>query len=135
MSKELLDWIWWYLWGDEEEENPSAILPLMWAVWERIDQVRFWAWVRFFRHLERWFDSIWYRFFPLQLRPPRLDRDGRSPEEWLLIGIVGAWQLYQDDYDQQVKANWDAFVTNQPESNTSEDQRSTTPQEPESRSD
>ena len=80
MGKEFLDWVWWYIWGDDEDEpNPGPIISKTWAVWDLIDRVRFWLWLKIWRIPERWIDGIWYRFFPPEPPKEPTDRDGRTP--------------------------------------------------------
>jgi hypothetical protein len=39
-----------------------------------------------------------------------------------LIAIVGAWDLYEDQYDQQVKINWYQFLKSRAATEKSEAQ-------------
>jgi hypothetical protein len=111
MGKEFLDWVWWYIWGDDEDEpNPGPLICKTWAVWELIGRVRFWLWLKIWRLPERWIDGIWYRLFPPESPKEPTDRDGRTPTEWLSIGIFGVWDVHKDEYDQKVKTNWEEYL-------------------------
>ena len=107
-GKELLDWFWWYYYGgDEDEENPALMLSLTWKAWKWIGDVSFWLRSRLWWPLRRRLERIRYRSRPPKPPDEPVDKDGRTPVEWLLIAIVGAWDLYKDEYDQNIKKNWD----------------------------
>jgi len=110
-GKEFIDWFWWYYYGDEEEEeNPAPVLCLSWKAWEWIDNLSFWLRSRLWWPIQRRLARIRYRFRPPELPNGPVDKDGRTPPEWLLIAIVGAWDLYKDEYDQNIKKNWDDYL-------------------------
>jgi len=111
MGKEFLDWVWWYHWEDDEDEgNPAPLLSSTSAVWKLIEQASFWLWRRIRHPLECWLDSIRGDSPPPELPPEPTDQDGRTPTEWLAIEVIGIWNLecwYKDEYDWEVKRNWD----------------------------
>ena len=111
MGKEFLDWVWWHEWEDDEDErNPAPLLCATWTVWQLVEQARFWLWVRIVYFLKRWLESIRWHSPPPQPPPEPTDADGRTPEEWFVIGVVGIWNLecwYKDEYDWEVKRKWD----------------------------
>jgi hypothetical protein len=110
-GKEFIDWFWWYYWNDDEDEqNPAPVLCTTWWVWEWMGKVRFWVWLKIWRHVEHSLWAIRRHFSPPQLPDEPVDRDGRTPVEWLLIAIVGAWELYKGDYDQNIKRKWDEYL-------------------------
>lgn len=114
VGKEFLDWVWWYNWEDDEDEvYPAQLIYVMWAVWQSIDAARSWLSWRTWRYAERSLDSIWYHFFPPEVRPEPIDEDGRTPSIWLLIYVLGVWEVYKNDYDWQVKLNWDEYMKTQ----------------------
>ena len=111
MGKEFLGWVWWYIWGDDEDDpNPGPIISKTWAVWELIDRVRFWLWLKIWRLPERWIDGMWCRFFPPEPPKEPTDQDGRTPTEWLSIGFFGVWDVHKDEYDQKTKTNWEEYL-------------------------
>ncbi len=109
LGKEFIDWAWWYHWEDEDDEpNLAPFLCSIWRVshWLEVGCSRLWWRVRIPWERHRG------RFCPPEVPDPPSDQDGRTPEEWLLIESLGVWNLdsYRDDYDQQVKKNWDEFL-------------------------
>jgi hypothetical protein len=107
---ELFSWLWWYFW-DGEGPNPAPWLSLTMPSWLWIERTLFIFRMRVGRPWD-WFRS---RFLPVDVSKlwVHLDKDGRSPEEWLFISLVGIWNLeswYKDEYDWQVKRNWDEYV-------------------------
>lgn len=111
MGREFRDWVWWYLWEDEEDEpNPAPFLGTTWAAWQLIERTRFWLWAKVRRPLERTLASIWKHSRLPELPPEPTDKDGRTLSEWLAIDVVGIWNLeswYKDEYDWEVKRKWD----------------------------
>jgi hypothetical protein len=115
MAAELRNWLWWYYWEDDEDEpNPAPLLTSSRAIWQSLDAAWLWFQTRVCWPVERWLRRNVPRFFPPPepLAPP-VDKDGRAPEEWLLIELIGIWNLeygYGDEYDWQVKRNWDEYM-------------------------
>lgn len=114
MGKEFRDWVWWYLWEDDEDEgHPAPFLGTTWAAWQLIEQAQVWLWARAWHPLERIVASIWRHSPPPEVPPEPTDQDGRTPTEWLAIDVVGIRNLecwYKDEYDLEVKRKWDECV-------------------------
>jgi len=125
LSREFLDWVWWHNWGDQEEENPAPLLCAIGRVWCNLKDACWWLWSQSLGPLETRFERVRGRFFPPKLKPEPVDQDGRTPSEWLVILIFGVWEMerwYKDEYDWEVKRNWDEvskfdLSTPNPESN------------------
>ena len=107
---ELRNWLWWCFW-DGEGPDPAPWLSSTMPTWLWVDKKLFWLRMRLVspwdwfrsRFLSRRFDQLWVQ----------VDEDGRTPEEWLFISMVGIWNLeswYKDEYDWQVKRNWDEYM-------------------------
>ena len=114
-GREFINWFWWYYYNDDEdEENPAPLLCMTWTAWEWIGKVHFWLWMRLCRPIQSHLASIRRRFSPLELPDEPADKDGRTPTEWLLIGVIGIWNLewYKGDYDQNIKKKWDEYMKN-----------------------
>ncbi len=112
-GKEFIDWSWWYHWNDDEdEENPAPFLCMTWRAWKWIGEVRFWLWSRVWRPARQRLTTVWGRSFSPDFPDEPLDEDGRTPTEWLLIDIIGVWNLdwFKDDYDQNLKRNWEEYL-------------------------
>jgi hypothetical protein len=113
LAAELRNWLWWYRWEDDEDEpNPAPLLSSSWDLWRVIDKTWFWLWSRAIWPVGRGLQTkLPGAFPPPELPPSPVDKDGRTREEWLLIDILGVWNIdWQDEYGQQTKNNWDEFL-------------------------
>jgi hypothetical protein len=113
LGKEFLDWIWWYNWEAEGEDNPAPLLCLMWKAWWTLRRIGSWLWENFCYPFQPWLTEMRRRFLPTELAYRPVDQDGRTPTEWLLISIIGVWEMenwYKDECDWEVKRKWDEFV-------------------------
>lgn len=109
LGKEFIDWSWGF-WEDEDDEpRPAPLLCAAMEIWGRVSEGCWWL----RRRLEAPFFRLRWRFFPPDIPGPIVDADGRTLEEWLLIQVIGIWDLecwYKDEYDWTVKKNWDALL-------------------------
>lgn len=111
LGKEIGEYV-WSIWDDEIDDPPTfPLLEKAWPVWRKLDGAWFWLWVRCLNPLREWGEERLPHWFPPSEPPPSsLDADGRTPEEWLAIELIGIWNLevrYKGEYDWQVKRNWD----------------------------
>jgi len=110
-GREFINWFWSYYHNDDDdEEDPAPLLWITWKAWERIDNLSSWVRSRLWWPVQRPLAKIRYRSHLPELPIEPVDRDGRTPVEWLLIAIVGAWELYKGDYDQNIKRKWDQYL-------------------------
>jgi hypothetical protein len=113
LGKEFLDCM-WSIWDDEIDEPPSfPLLQATWPLWRRTELAYCWLWVKCWAPLAEWLERRLPRLFPAR-EPPEIpmDADGRTPDEWLAITVIGIWKLkdwYGDEYDWEVKRNWDEY--------------------------
>ena len=122
-GKEFIDWSWWYHWNDDEdEENPAPFLCLTWIAWKWLGELRFWLWSRLWWPVRRRLNTIWGRYLCPEFPDEPADQDGRTLTEWLLIDIVGVWNLdwFKDDYDQNLKWNWEEYLKSRDETGSPE---------------
>ncbi|MBZ5514237.1 MAG: hypothetical protein LAN62_05230 [Acidobacteriia bacterium] len=115
LGKEFVDWMWGiYLDDEEDEREPAPLLSSTRPLWLNLEMLgsRLWLWLCYWPR--RWLEDTFPGLFPAEEAPPcPLDRDGRTPDEWLLISFIGVWGLehrYKDEYDWQVKRNWDEYL-------------------------
>jgi hypothetical protein len=112
-GNEFIDWFWWYHWNDDEDErNPAPFLCMTWMAWKWLREVCFWLWSRVWWLARQRLSTIWGRSFSPDFPDEPVDEDGRTPTEWLLIDIIGIWNLdwFEDDYDQNLKRNWEEYL-------------------------
>ena len=108
LAGELRDWKRWHNWEDDEDEpNPAPLLCAMWKIWSALQRTYDWLWWKLYWPLKSF---IRRKRFPDSFTQSPVDEFGMTPEAWLLIAIVGLWELKWFDYDETVKKNWDDFV-------------------------
>jgi hypothetical protein len=115
VGREFVDRMWSIYSDDEEDERePAPLLSSTWPFWLKLEMARWWLWLRLCYWPRRWLEDTFPRLFPANEPPPcPVDRDGRPPEEWLLISLIGVWgreHWYKDEYDWQVKRKWDEYL-------------------------
>jgi hypothetical protein len=110
LGKEFVDWVWWYNWGDGDEDNPAPILSATWSIWCKVRGACSWLWSKFWWVPQRWLTGMWRRNIPAEPFFEPMDQDGRTPTEWLLIEVIGVWDMenwYKDEYDWEVRRKWE----------------------------
>ena len=85
---------------------------MTWMAWKWLGLVRHWLWSKVRWTARQRLTTIWGRSFSPDFPDDPVDEDGRTPTEWLLIDIIGIWNLdwFEDDYDQNLKRNWEEYL-------------------------
>ena len=114
LGKEFIDWVWWCHWEDDEDEpDPAPLLCSSWPAWLKLNSLLCQVSSRLWWPVREWLRDIFPCLFPRREPPPLpVDQDGRDASEWLLISIVGVWNLewYDGEYDSQIKQKWDEYM-------------------------
>lgn len=114
LGREFIDWMWgFYLDCDDDDPDPTPLLRSTMPVWWKLDMLGFRLWHRLWWPVRRWLENNLPRVFPVsEPLPTPMDSDGRTPEEWLAIEVIGVWNLewYEGAYDKRIKENWEDFL-------------------------
>jgi hypothetical protein len=118
LAKEFIGWVWWNNWEDDEDEPFPA--PILWAFWiltrifeEKTLRIRCRCESLKWRLRERLMKFLNPRWNGEQTLESPMDADGRTPEEWLVIKLVGVWKVrswYGDEYDWEIRKNWEEVL-------------------------
>jgi hypothetical protein len=115
LGDEFIGWAWSF-WDRDDEPQPVPLLTASWPAWLKLDGGRVWLRYRLWLPVRWWLESSFPKVLrPWEPPPAPIDKDGRTPEEWLLIYIIGVWNLewFEGEYDKRVKKNWDEFLAAQ----------------------
>jgi hypothetical protein len=111
LGREFIGWMWWENWEDDDDEPfPAPLLVGSRPFWSAFQNMFAWI-LRQTHDVCRLLRSALARFWPEGApRGEPMDADGRTPTEWLLINVVGVWNLrswYGGEYDWEVRQRWE----------------------------
>ena len=115
VAAQFRDWMWWQIWGgDEDEPNPAPLLCVLWQILRAVESGWDWILWRKLWPVRSALSRLLWRYSPAPLPPTIIDKDGLTPEDWLLMSIVGLWDMNKYDarfdYDKSVKKNWEVSL-------------------------